>query len=400
MRIYLRKILGVWISFFCLVLTSALMGQSTPHFLLSGTTTHLRLHGQSEVLGDLVLTCDVAGNLPPQASLTVFLNPVFGIVNAADTSNTFVSASAVSPGARLAYFESEPSSTGLVLGTAHLDTTTSKSITVGLSGSAAIGDIIRIMGIRANIGEENLPSGAETFATVLANPPNAFQIDNTNTFPVGMAFDEIKVQADSIDPPGSAQALIKIFENFPSALTSDIDENSIENTPFSPSAKLASKGTQIEVIFDDIPSGIKITLNPIVLGTDSVLRLSLVTPLENSFANSGPTIIPEVSFSYEVIDDLPTSLEEVDIPVLFSLVASPYPFRPTTIFAHVRIGPAAGKNFNSTIPSSDILSFANVPLLGDGPTVSSSGILLPPTTGQGSRPEGNTHHLESPIKRF
>ena len=84
-----------------LLLLSGILCAQVPHFVLSGTNSQVRLHGQTEVMGDLTLTCDVAGTFPPSSSFTVLYAPVFGLVNSTD--GAFAVASAQASNARQAY---------------------------------------------------------------------------------------------------------------------------------------------------------------------------------------------------------------------------------------------------------------------------------------------------------
>lgn len=55
----LRKLTLVALALTFLLTGATLFAQQVPHFILSGTQTVVRQHGQTEVLGDLTLTCDV-----------------------------------------------------------------------------------------------------------------------------------------------------------------------------------------------------------------------------------------------------------------------------------------------------------------------------------------------------
>jgi hypothetical protein len=395
MKPFAKSYLAVILLFFGIYSTATLFAQSSPRFILSGTTVMVRMHGQAEVVGDLKLTCSLAGDFPPNASISVAFSPVFGIVNAADGSHTFSTASAVGFNARVAYIESEPASTAIALGTAFLNDTI-HGLTMGISGTAAKGDIIHIMGIRVNIGEANAALNSEVFATIIGAPPNGILIENTNTFPVALVEDEISVQMESVDPPGAQVATIKVIEDFPSALTSVADENDIQRTPAALSAKRAANGTQIQIVILNVLPGVKIDWNASVVGTDSILTLALADPSTTSFTNISPVPVPSVSFVYNVAADDEGSVEEVDIPVTFSLVRIPYPYISGEMFAQVRLGPNAGTHFSSTIPSSDILSFANNPVLGDDPPASNQGVFKSPSGSSSTRSESVGERRENP----
>ncbi len=373
---------------------SALL-EAQPHFILGGTPAMVRMHGQAEVLGDLVLMCDVPGVFPAGTTMTVTYHPVYAIVNAADGTQTFATAGAVAAGARTAYVQSEPATSPIVIGPAVL-TPSNDGIMFPISGSAAKGDIIHVLGVRANLGEANLPSNSAVTALITVTPPNGLQIENVNSFPVAFSFDEIGVTLVNTDPPGVQVSTMKVFERIPNALTSVTEENDPQHTPANVAAKPAAHGTQIQVTILNVLPGIHLEWKPTVVGTDSILKLALLDPSTTSFTNTGPTAVPSVSFTYEVVADDEASAEEVDIPVSFSLVRIPYSYIAGSMYAQIRLGPNAGTNFSSTIPSNDILSFANNPPLGDDPPPT----LSPPSGTHTTRSESGGFHREGITRRF
>ncbi|MDD5542579.1 MAG: hypothetical protein PHX83_05340 [Acidobacteriia bacterium] len=346
--------------------------QAVPHFILSGTTTLIRQHGQAEVLGDLTLTCTVAGTFPASSSFAVFYSPIFSIVNAADVTNSFVVTSGVPQDARVGYVESEGSS-GITIGNATLGVGDATSLNIRISGSAAVGDIIRVLGIRVNVGETQDPVRTQVQAFVFGNPPNAFQIDNTNTFPVAFTQDEMTVGIVDANPiavcfPGSSgTGFVNVTEVFAGAFSSAADENDLQHKPSSPSAKAASFGTQVKITIINLLPGVRVSVNPTVVGTDGILKLNLAGGSPSSFTDTSTSNPITVTFVYEVVADDPLNIEQARIPLTFTNVAVPYPPVLGNMFAKVMLGPNAGVQFKSTIPSTDILSFANVPILGDDP---------------------------------
>ncbi|MBZ5535207.1 MAG: hypothetical protein LAO31_04560 [Acidobacteriia bacterium] len=345
-----------------LFLSGALYAQ-VPHFVLSGTNAQVRLHGQTEVMGDLTLTCDVAGTYPPSSSFTVLYAPVFGLVNS--TGGAFTVANAQASNARQAHVESEPTTTGIVIGTATLNAVTPNSLTVTLSGNAAVGDVIRIAGIRANIGEAHLPPATQVFGTIVANPPNAFQIDNVSSFPVAFVLDEIQAKVTSAAPlvfcdPGRCQVgTVTITERTPSALTSLLEENDLQHKPGDAGAKPAAHGTQLKIVLASISPGVTVSLPPSVTSAALTISLNGASP---SFTNTSITTPADISFTYNVLSDDPTVVESIDIPVTFCATAVPFPAVPSTTTAQVLLGPNAGSGFKSEIPSGSILSFVPNPL--------------------------------------
>ena len=345
-----------------LFLSGALCAQ-VPHFVLSGTTAQVRVHGQTEVMGDLALTCDVSGTFPPSSSFTVLYAPVFGLVNS--TGGTFTVANAQASNARQSHVESEPATTGIVIGTATLNAVTPKSLTITLSGTAAVGDVIRVAGIRANIGEANLPPGTPVSGTLVANPPNAFQIDNVSSFPVAFVLDEIQVKVTPAaplvfcDPSHCQVGTVTVTERSPSALTSLLEENDLQRKPGAPGAKAATNGTQVKIVLASISPGVTVSVPPSVTNATLTLSLNGASP---SFTNTSLTTPTDTTFTYNVIADDPTTVENISIPVTFCATAVPFPAVSSTMTAQVLMGPNAGSGFTSEIPSGSILSFVPNPL--------------------------------------
>ncbi|MFI5173858.1 MAG: hypothetical protein ACHQKY_03305 [Terriglobia bacterium] len=346
-----------------LLLLSGVLCAQVPHFILSGTNSQVRLHGQTEVMGDLTLTCDVAGTFPPSSSFTVLYAPVFGLVNS--TSGAFTVASGQASNARQAHVESEPAPTSIVISSATLNQVTPKSLTVTLSGTAAAGDVIRIAGIRANIGEANLPGSTQVSGTIVANPPNAFQIDNVSTFPVAFVLDEIQAKVTPASPlvfcdPGQCQVgTVTIAERFPSALSTFLEENDLQHKPGTVDAKAAANGTQVKIIIAGISPGVTVSVPTSV--TNGTLTLSL-GGASTSFTNNSISAPTDTSFTFNVVADNPAMLESIDIPVTFCATSVPFPAIFSTTTAQVFLAPNAGTGFSSEIPSSSILSFVPNPL--------------------------------------
>ncbi|MGB7622430.1 MAG: hypothetical protein WBN92_08790, partial [Terriglobia bacterium] len=398
----LRKLTLIVLALTFVLSSSALFAQlQAPHFILSGTTFEVRQHGQTEDVGDLTMTCDVSGTFlqgnntaataTNPVSFTVVLSPIFGIVNAADTVNTFSFASNTAINARIANIESE--TTGATIGNvtiinAALNTSATNSITVQLFGTAAApattgapATIIRISGIRVNIADANLPVATQVLGTIIATPPGAFQIDNVNNFPVAFVQDEIKVSVTPADallicqPRSSSTGDILVSERFPSALTTVTDENDAQHKPSgvgvdvgSPAPKAASKGTQLTITIGSVLPGVTVSWPITVGGPAPALELTLVDPTTTSFTNTSATAVANTSFVYFTDADIVTISESVTIPVTFTPSAIPVPPVFGTITASVTLGPnASGGPFSSTVSSSKILSFVKNPLNGPPP---------------------------------
>jgi hypothetical protein len=363
----LRKLTLVALALAFLLTGATLFAQQVPHFVLSGTQTVVRQHGQTEVLGDLTLTCDVAGTFPTNSTFSVIYSPIAGIVNAHDTTNTFTNASAQATNARTAHVESEPGTTAIVIGTVSLNTVVTNSITVQVSGSAATGDLIRIMGIRANIAGANLPPNTSVNGTIIAIPPNAFQIDNVTTFPVAFVLDEIKVTVKAAATILSCQSLcqsgtVTVQEKFPSALTTVTDENDIEHKPSSAAAKAATNGTQLTLSFAGIPPGVQVNV-PDSVGTPPGLAATIDPDSEDTFTNTSTTTPAEFDVTYDITSDSINLSETLNFSVQFCpTIKIPSPPVLSTITAQVTLGPNESGTFITTVASSKILSFVPNPL--------------------------------------
>jgi hypothetical protein len=250
-----------------------------------------------------------------------------------------------------------------------LNTVVTNSITVLVSGTAASGDIIRIMGIRGNIAGANLPPNTSVNGTIIAIPPNAFQIDNVTTFPVAFVLDEIKVTVHEANPILACETQcetgsIVVQEKFPSALTTVTDENDIQHKPSSAAAKRATNGTQLTLSFAGIPPGVKVTVpaGP-VIGTGG-LSFTLVTS-SNTFTNTSTTTPASTSFTYATASDDINISESVSFTVQFCPTSGiPAPPVLSTVTAQVTLGPNITpiSQFVSTVPSTSILSFVANPL--------------------------------------
>jgi hypothetical protein len=341
-----------------------LMAQTqVPHFILSGTTFQVRQHGQTEVLGDITLTCDVAGTFPVPAALTVVYTPIYSIVN--DNAGVFTSGSAVPFNTRAWYAESEPATTAIRIIVANLNTVTNNSVTVQVSGAAVIGDIIRLMGIRANIGDANLPVNTQVNGTVIAIPPNAFQIDNTNTFPVAYVLDEIKVTTSPalgmlICQPANCKAGgVTVTEKFPSALTTVTDENDIQHKPYY--GKPASLGTQLIFTIANILPGVKVSWPAGPISGTVLLQVTLPSGAPTSYTNN-TTAPTSVTVTYNVTRDSEVDVESVTVPFTFCPVGIPVPPVFGTVTVQVQLGPNAGTLLGPNQPSANILSFVRNPL--------------------------------------
>jgi hypothetical protein len=365
----LRKFTLVALALAFLLTGATLYAQvNVPHFILSGTQTTVRQHGQTEVLGDLTLTCDVPGTFPTNSTFSVIYQPVAGIVNAADTTNLFTNASNQPVNARTAHVESEfqapAAATAIVIGTVSLNTVVTNSITVQISGTAATGDIIRVMGIRANIAGAGLPPNTAVNGTIIAIPPNAFQIDNQTTFPVGFVLDEIKVTVSEANPilacqPGICQSdSILVQEKFPAALTTVSDENDIQHKPSSVNAKRATNGTQLIVTMAGIPPGVQVSF--VSESHTGALTMTAVAP--TSFTNTSATTPASTTFTFNTASDDINLSESVTLHFQFCPTSGiPAPPVISTVTAQVTLGPNASGSFTTTVPSSKILSFVKNP---------------------------------------
>lgn len=333
-----------------------------PHFTLSATTFQVRQHGQAEVVGDLTLTCDVPGTFPPSSAITVVYSPAFGIVNS--VGGIFATASATGLNARIAPVESEPATTAIVLGTAALNTVVTDSITVAISGSAAINDIIRIAGIKLNIGEAHLPVNQSISGTITATPSNAFQIDNVSTVAVALVLDEVTVTVQAANAlviclPGACQmGIVTVSEKFPSALTSTADENSIQFKPTN--GKPVLNGTQLAVLLSNIVPGVTVSWPTSV--TNNTLTVTLPSNSPTSFTNTSATTPSSVTVTFNVTADSAVSLESISIPFTFCPSAIPIPPVFATTSVQVLLGPNAGVGFSSEQPVANLLSFVRNPL--------------------------------------
>ncbi len=369
----LRKLTLVALALTFLLTGATLFAQQVPHFILSGTQTVVREHGQTEVLGDLTLTCDVPGTFPPNSTFSVIYQPVAGLVNANTTTNLFTSATSVATNARVAHVESEftapNTTTGIAIGNASLNTVVTNSVTVQVSGTAATTDVIRIMGIRANIAGASLPPLSAVTGTIIAIPPNAFQIDNVTTFPVAFVLDEIQVTVFAADPILACQvnhcqeAEIDVAEQFPSALTTVTDENDIQHTPSGAAGAIngpptkATNGTQLLVRFQGIPPGVEVDM-PTTIGASGPGDLTLAISGSSTFTNTSATTPASVTFTYNTtFDDINISETAEIFPSFCPTSGIPAPPVLSTVTAQVTLGPNKAGTFRSSVTSANILSF-------------------------------------------
>ncbi|MBZ5535406.1 MAG: S-layer homology domain-containing protein [Acidobacteriia bacterium] len=284
--------------------------------------------------------------------------------------------------------ESEPATTGISILNAQLNTANTNSITVQVAGSAGLGDVVRISGIRVNVGEANLPWGTEVMGTVVAVPAASFQIDSINAFTVGVVMNEIKITVAPAPTQGSCNpgecrvGTITVAEGTPPGLSTVEEENGTWHKPSGVGAKSASKGTQLIITLGNIPPGMTASWPAsIVNGT---LALALVGST-TSFTNTSATTPASFSFTYSVTADDQNSVESIDIPVTFCTTAIPTPPVFGQITATVKVGPNAGMGFATELPSDKILSFVPDPLNSPPDMIGELHACLPPppavTTG-------------------
>jgi hypothetical protein len=368
----LRKLTLVALALTFLLTGATLFAQQVPHFILSSTNTVVREHGQTEVLGDVTMTCDVAGTFPPNSTFSVIYSPVAGLVNANTTTNRFTSATNQATNARVAHVESEftapNTATAIAIGTASLNTVVTNSLTVQVSGTAATGDIIRIMGIRANIAGASLPPFAAVNATIIAIPPNAFQLDNLSTITVAFVLDEIRVDVSPANPILACEVntcqegVIEVTEQFPSALTTVTDENDIQHTPTGVGAvdgppTKAGFGTQLIIRFAGIPPGVQVNMETTV-GPTGPGNLTLTIAGSNTFTNTSTTTAASATFTYNTTTDDINISELVDFfPDFCPTSGIPAPPVLSTITATVTLGPNRAGSFRSSVSGANILSF-------------------------------------------
>ena len=335
-----------------------------PHFVLTSVNTPIRQHGQTEVVGDVILTCDVAGTFPTSSGFTVTYSPVFGIVNS--NSGVFTFASGVASNARVAHVESEPATTGIAIGSAIWTPGSNNIITVSISGVAAVGDVIRISAIRVNAGESNLVPAMLVTGTVAAVPPGAFLVDSNTTASVANVQNEVQVAVTStaIQACGTScgTGTIRVAERFPSALTTVTEENDILHRPSAPFTKAASSGSTLLITIANVPPGVRVSWPGNLTGSDS-LTSTLMDPATTSFTNTSLTAFASVPITYVVTGDSPTLGEFIDIPItLCPTVFIPAPPILGTGTAQVKLGPNAGTGFSGEQPSSKIVSFVPNPV--------------------------------------
>ncbi|MDD5544917.1 MAG: hypothetical protein PHX83_17255, partial [Acidobacteriia bacterium] len=179
---------------------------------------------------------------PPNSSFVVVYNNNAGITNS--SGGAFLTASNTNQNQRSAYIESEVEPVG---NTSHITIGAAALLPQGNAISTAIssttilpGEIIRVLGIRLNIGDGLIGSqppltalfggAGQVVATVFASPPNAFQIDNVNNFPVATALTEMTwnvTPANSLLACllGTQTGVVNVSEFFPQAWTTLTQEN-------------------------------------------------------------------------------------------------------------------------------------------------------------------------------
>lgn len=346
-----------------------------PHFLISGTQFIVRQHGQNEVVGDLILTNNLSGSAFPANSqiLIAFFatgNPVKISNYTGAIAQTFSTATNIVNPARVAYVQSEQNSLGVsnitftganvMAGQAHI-----LQIGVTQTANIAFGEVIRIEGIRLDIGDSIIGQGPEITvlglggvvdAVVLANPPGSFQIDNVNQVNVANTLTEYTLTTK----PASAilaclgfakTASYTITEVFSQAFTTVTDENDPSRTPTGAGRVPAVNGVRFTFTFSGLPPGVRIAAPASVTGTGSlVMTLISTTPLTSSAS------VSSLQFTYETTADSLSTIESFTPVFTFSLTSAfPNPVPPypgNTWFGSVTLGP--------NLSPSNILSFVPV----------------------------------------
>lgn len=390
----LRKIMLIAFAL-ALTATGATLYAAQPHFIHSTTPFLVRQHSQTDPLGDITLTCDVAGIFAPQSAIRVDLSdPTTSIVNS--TGGLFKVASNTSgqTGSRIAYAESEfpfdnptfPILPGRVTSNAVTAITivdmkrivsgTSNFILIQVSGSADVGDVIRISGVRVDVAKLAGATINQIFETVTAVPPGSFVIDNSNTLQIAQIFDEISV---SLTPgtlvqclPGTTIGTVTITEKLINALTTRTQEDTPLFTPLTtcpgpatctgPAVVIPASGTQIKVTINNVAPGVTVT----ACGTFASGTLTIVSSGTCTFSVASTATSPggPFTFTYVVTADSLSLLESIGIPFTFTSV-TPTPISPPpSATAQVQLAPntITPGTFIGEQSASTMISFVPNPL--------------------------------------
>jgi hypothetical protein len=340
-----------------------------PTFNYSGTQFIVRQHGQNEVVGDLILTSNLTGTSFPagsQMQIAFFIGgaPIM-ITNYSGSGKTFSSGYPVNYPSRNYYvqaeYNTEPYSSITVAnaviypGQAHV-----LQFDVGNTTPIHLGEVIRVEGIRLDVGDSFIGTGpevttiglgAQVVAVVSAQPAGAFQITNVNSFSVANVLTEFTTGFTAAKPilnclAGSHTGTVTITEFFPDAFTTVTNENDITRKPVNTNgtSQVAVNGVRFTVNFTGTSPGVKITgpTSPITNGT---LTFTLISPTSNTYTSTGTSWT--YGFTYEVTaDNLIGGLESMPLYFTFALTSafpSPVPATPANLwYANVTIGPQSG----------------------------------------------------------
>jgi hypothetical protein len=365
------------------LLTGATLYAQSPHFILSSTQTIVRQFGQTEVVGDLTLTCTAlgAGTFPPNSAITVIFNNITGITNSTNggfavTSNVPDQTGGINTVE--AYVESEfhpptTAATAITIVTASVNTVVANSITIVVTGTAAPTDIIRVHGIRVNVNPD-VP-GTPITANVIGTPPNALVIDNVTSIPVALVLAPLSdtnvtratpVLACATARTGQATGTVSVSELFSSALTTLTDERDRDHTPtgvvgqpLNGTIKVPGSGTQLKLSFANIPLGVIVTVQR-DSSTSPTLLLSAAQTFENTTTAAGAS----KSFSFTVNASDKTANETAVFEVTFqadpTVIPSPPVIPANPITVSVTLAPnitTETNNFTGEVAASSILSF-------------------------------------------
>ena len=350
----LRKMLLIALAVTFMLTSAALFAQVLPPgFSINATQFQVRHHGQTEVLGDVLLTCTSTGTFPVNSTIMIVYNPTLKITNAA--SDTFSSASNVTYNAREAYIESEtngPNTGGgnnITVGDGTLNTTIA-SISFPVSGTANVGDKIRIMGIRGDIWDTGLAATQTIQAYVTPTPPDALTITNVGNESVALVLDEIKVTS-----PGpvtlaacitkSQYTTVNVSELMVAALTTVTDENDSHHTPTGLGGETvthSTKGTTLTFKFTGITPGLTVTApcdSGGILHGDSGFTMACPSTLSVDGTSGNST----ATFTYTTVSDNPGFIDDIDFEFEWSVNTGNLatPITSNQAVGTVTLGPAS-----------------------------------------------------------
>jgi hypothetical protein len=387
---------------------------SPPHFIYSTTPFVVRVHGQTETIGDMVLTCDVPGHFPLLSGIRVDFDKNTAIVNASATGTFTVASNIGPPAAHTAYAESEYpgyavpgrtdpiGATGIAISGMQRVVTAIPTnwilIQITDGSWADVGDMIRISGVRMDIAQANspvaYPPGNLEYsinAIVNAVPPGSFTIDNVNTLEVAQARNEIVVSDASGTLiqclPGTTTGTVTVTELIPNAFTTLTQEDNPAFTPYVPNTgELPSFGTWLYITIGNVAPGVTVTAPAATVSTTSLSELDCFTGTSPNgttactYTNSGSTaasykfafytkvsilnVLDTFNFVFTFTSTIPTSLYPIPQATATVQLAPVQLFTPTTFWlgtAGVGVGSAHMISFYSPIinPSPNIVLAIN-----------------------------------------